>query len=71
MNNKKKPVGRPRKRETIYIQCPDCNKYKTKSKEEYKLKGTVEWDTSNKKDEDNQIINDKIKKSLIVNIIDD
>lgn len=69
MNNKKR--GRPRKRETIYIQCPECNKFKTKSKEEYILKGTVEWDTLNKKDELNQIINDKIKKSLIINIIDD
>jgi hypothetical protein len=64
MDNKKR--GRPRKRETIYIQCPDCNKFVTKSKEEYKIKGAVQWNTSKKSDDNN-----KTKKSFIINIIED
>jgi sarcosine oxidase delta subunit len=64
MDNKKR--GRPRKRETIYIQCPDCNKFVIKSKEEYKIKGAVQWNTSQKSDDNN-----KTKKSFIINIIED
>jgi hypothetical protein len=59
-----KKRGRPRSRDTIFLECPICRTSKIKSLEEYKLKGSVKWETNIKpkyKPTINQGLNSKNK----------
>lgn len=38
-----KKRGRPRSRDTIFLECPICHANKIRSLEEYKLKGSINW----------------------------
>lgn len=41
-----KKRGRPRSRDTVFLECPICHTNKKKSLEEYKLKGFINWESN-------------------------
>jgi hypothetical protein len=67
-----KKRGRPRSRDTIFLECPICHTSKIRSFGEYKLKGSIKWEANIKpkkkiiKEPQPQILE---KKSLIINLM--
>ena len=70
-----KKRGRPRSRDTIFLECPICRTSKIRSLGEYKLKGSIKWNTIKKpKSIKKKIIKlepeiKQEKKSLIINLM--
>ena len=67
-----KKKGRPRIRDTIFLECPKCHNNQIKSLEEYKLKGIIKWTIIKKLKPETIKLEPEIKKekkSLIVNLM--
>jgi len=70
MESKKR--GRPRIRDTIFLECPICHNTQIKSLEKDKLKGCIKWNPIKKQRPETIKLEPEIKKekkSLIINIM--